>query len=139
MPYLRRLVLLLTLSTSILLVTIHLLHFSRPHHASEPLHPVLSKEEAEKSFDYLKKYDHPPRPAINIPTPEYADKLAHGNEKPAPPKKEDVVAPPNNDRDELARKLYGKLPASKIPPPNSTAWHQDKNMWKVKDALQAGG
>lgn len=144
MPYLRRLVLLLTISTSLLLVTIHLLHISRPHQ-SEPLHPVLTQEEAEKQFRYLKTYDHPPPAApIGIPNAEYADRLAHGGGPPVAPGKDDVLppaapaqapAPPPNDRDEMARKLYGKLPPSKMAPPNSTAWHGDRNLWKVKDAL----
>lgn len=135
MAYLRRLVLLLVISTSILLVTMHLFHISRHHNNAEPLHPVLSKEEAEKQFRYLKTYDHPPPAApIAIPNPEYADKLAHGDSKPAPPTQDDVL-PPANDRDELAKKLYPKLPASRIAPPNATAWHKDKNLWKVKDAL----
>lgn len=135
MPYLRRLVLLLTISTSILLVTMHLLHMSRTRHA-DPLHPVLSKEEADQQFKYLKEYDHPP-PAnpIVIPSPEVADKLAHGDAKPDPPKKEEVL-PPAEDEDILLRKkLYGKLPPNKIPPANATAWHKDRNLWKVKDAL----
>lgn len=132
MPYLRRLVLLLTLSTSILLVTIHLLHISRPRH-TEPLHPVVSKEEAEKSFNYLKQYEHPKPPPMAIPKPEYAANVAYGNEKPKAPTKDDVFVPP--PQDDASKKLYGNLPQSKIAPPNATAWHRDKNLWKVADAL----
>lgn len=179
MPYLRRLLLLLTLSTSILLVTVHLLHFTRPRH-QEPLHPVITQEEAERNFDYLKQYDHPTQKEdLSIPSPEYAAKIAFGKDPARPPTKGDVYVPeqelkdqkqstqqkdqkpqkdqkepteqktPNDSKPESSEqketkpepkpmpKLKPKPDTSKVAPANATAWHKDKNLWKVADALQA--
>lgn len=175
MPYLRRLLLLLTLSTSILLVTVHLLHFTRPRH-QEPLHPVITKEQAEKNFDYLKQYDHPTQQEdLSIPNPEYAARIAFGKDPPRPPTKDDVHVPEQdlkqqkqstqqNDQKDQKKPAEQKTPAesnpeskeqketkvepkpmpklkskpdmSKVAPANATAWHKDKNLWKVGDALQ---
>lgn len=175
MPYLRRLVLLLTLSTSILLVTVHLLHFTRPRH-QQPLHPVITQEEAEKNFDYLKQYEHPTQQQdLSIPNPDYAAKIAFGNDPPKPPTKEDMHIPEQDlkeqkqstqqkdqqdekvsteQQDPKVSKLESKEQKetksepkptpelkfkpdmSEVAPPNATAWHKDKSLWKVTDVLQ---
>jgi outer membrane biosynthesis protein TonB len=135
MLYLRRLLLLLTLSTSILLVTIHLLHFSRSRH-QEPLHPVVTKEQAEEDFNYLKEYDHSKQQEDkSVPNSGNTAKIALGKEPAKPPKKEEVQVPPEQKKPKPGPKPGPKPDLSKVAPANATAWHKDRNMWKVGDTL----